>query len=112
MAKRVHSSNSSLDTAEIVRGARLIQQLHQTTVDWGRLHRWLAESCLRTGQRRAALGQLALAAVHGQSKAVAGDVMTIVRRRLNRRNSTVEPAAASDTPWGGERVQLVRGRER
>jgi glycosyltransferase involved in cell wall biosynthesis len=104
MAKRVHSSNSSLDTAEIVRGARLIQELHGTTVDWGRLHRWLAESCLRTGQRGAALGQLARAALHGQAGNVARDLGAVARRRMSRRSSPARPAMPSDDSWMEEAV--------
>jgi glycosyltransferase involved in cell wall biosynthesis len=107
MAKRVHSSNSSLDTAEIVRGARLIQELHRTTVDWGRLHRWLAESCLRTGQRGAALGQLARAALHGQASNVARDLNAIARRRVNRRSSAAQPAMSSDPTWMEEAVDWL-----
>ena len=107
MAKRVHSSNSSLDTAEIVRGARLIQELHKTTVDWGRLHRWLAESCLRTGQRGAALGQLARAALHGQASNVARDLNAIARRRVNRRSSAAQPAMSSDPTWMEEAVDWL-----
>ena len=107
MAKRVHSSNSSLDTAEIVRGARLIQELHKTTVDWGRLHRWLAESCLRTGQRGAALGQLARAALHGQASNVAHDLNAIARRRVNRRSSAAQPAMSSDPTWMEEAVDWL-----
>src|SRR5215207_11141298 len=71
LAYRVHGANSSLDITEILRGAQLIEDLHHTTADWGRLHRWLAESCLRTGQRRAALWQFARAALRGQTRAVA-----------------------------------------
>lgn len=107
MAKRVHSSNSSLDTAEVVRGARLIQELHKTTVDWGRLHRWLAESCLRTGQRGAALGQLARAALHGQASNVARDLNAIARRRVNRRSSAAQPAMSSDPTWMEEAVDWL-----
>jgi glycosyltransferase involved in cell wall biosynthesis len=99
LAYRVHASNSSLDIAEILRGARLIQELHHTTADWGRLHRWLAESCLRSGQRRAALGQFARAAVNGQADAVAGDLALIARRRLRRRSPAPRPAERSDPGW-------------
>jgi glycosyltransferase involved in cell wall biosynthesis len=99
LAYRVHASNSSLDIAEIVRGARLIEELHHTTADWGRLHRWLAESCLRTGQRRAALGQFARAALHGQAGAVARDLTLIARRRMRRRSSAPQPAEHSDPAW-------------
>jgi glycosyltransferase involved in cell wall biosynthesis len=99
VAYRVHPSNSSLDIAEIVRGARLIEQLHHTTADWGRLHRWLAESCLRSGQRRAALGQFTRAARHGQARAVAHDLTVIARRRLRRRPSRPRPAGRGDPAW-------------
>jgi glycosyltransferase involved in cell wall biosynthesis len=85
LAYRVHPSNSSLNIAEIVRGARLIEQLHDTTADWGRLHRWLAESCLRSGQRRAALGQFVRAATRGQARGVASDLAAILRRRVAQR---------------------------
>jgi glycosyltransferase involved in cell wall biosynthesis len=99
VAYRVHSSNSSLDVDEIVRGVRLIEQLHDTTADWGRLHRWLAESFLRTGQRRAALGQFARAALDGQAENVARDLIEIARRRANRRSSAPRPSANSDLNW-------------
>jgi glycosyltransferase involved in cell wall biosynthesis len=97
LAYRVHASNSSLDIAEIVRGARLIEELHHTTADWGRLHRWLAESCLRTGQRRTALGQFARAAVHGQARGVASDLTLLARRRI-RRGPSAPPAAGRGAP--------------
>jgi glycosyltransferase involved in cell wall biosynthesis len=99
VAYRVHASNSSLDIAEIIRGARLIEELHDTAADWGRLHRWLAESCLRTGQRRAALGQLARAALHGQFRNVARDLAAGARRRLNGRSAANQSVAASDSAW-------------
>jgi glycosyltransferase involved in cell wall biosynthesis len=85
MAYRVHASNSSLQIAEIVRGARLIEQLHDTTADWGRLHRWLAESCLRSGQRGAALGEFAKAAFRGQARGVTVDLAAILWRHVSRR---------------------------
>jgi glycosyltransferase involved in cell wall biosynthesis len=84
MAYRVHPSNSSLNVAEIMRGTRLIEELHGTTADWGRLHRWLAESYLRSGKRRAALGQYARAAMKGQALGVASDLAGILRRRVAR----------------------------
>jgi glycosyltransferase involved in cell wall biosynthesis len=84
VARRLHASNSTLDIAEIVRGTKLIETLHHTTADWGRLHRWLAHSCLRAGQRRTALGQFAKAAVRGQARGVASDVAAIVKARVVR----------------------------
>jgi glycosyltransferase involved in cell wall biosynthesis len=112
LAYRVHGSNSSLDIAEILRGARLIEELHHTTADWGRLHRWLAESCLRTGQRRAALGQFARAALHGQARAVARDLMLIARRRLRRRSPVPGPAGHSDPTWIEQAASWLRELER
>jgi glycosyltransferase involved in cell wall biosynthesis len=112
LAYRVHTSNSSLDIAEIVRGTRLIEELHHTTADWGRLHRWLAESCLRTGQRRAALGQFARAAVHGQARATAHDLALIARRRMRRGSSAPRPAQRGDPRWVEEAASWLRELQR
>jgi glycosyltransferase involved in cell wall biosynthesis len=112
LAYRVHTSNSSLDIAEIVRGTRLIEELHHTTADWGRLHRWLAESCLRTGQRRAALGQFARAAVHGQARATAHDLALIARRRMRRGSSAPRPAQRGDPRWVEEAAGWLRELQR
>jgi GT2 family glycosyltransferase len=84
MAYRVHSSNSSLNVVEVVRGAQLIEQLHATTIDWGRVHRWFAESYLRAGCRQQALRQFAMAAVRGQAQGVVSDLTAILRRRVGR----------------------------
>jgi glycosyltransferase involved in cell wall biosynthesis len=110
MAKGVHSSNSSLNIAEFMRGARLIEQLHDTTLDWGRLHRWVAESYLRSGHRRAALGQLARAAIRGQAAGVALDLGAVVRRRVAQRFGRpemerplpVHPWIVEASTWLGE----------
>lgn len=112
MAYRVHASNSSLDIAEIMRGARLIEELHQTTADWGRLHRWLAESCLRTGQRRAALKQFARAALRGQAAAVSRDLTLIAGRRLRPRPAATRPAERGDPTWIEEAASWLRELER
>jgi glycosyltransferase involved in cell wall biosynthesis len=109
IAYRVHPSNSSLNIAEIIRGARLIEDLHDTTADWGRLHRWLAESCLRTGQRRAALGQYARAAVHGQARGVASDLGAILQRRLAHRNGNAEGETSLSGAWIDEASAWLRG---
>jgi glycosyltransferase involved in cell wall biosynthesis len=85
VARRLHASNSTFDIAEIVRGTKSIEKLHHTTADWGKLHRWLAHSCLRAGRRRAALGQFAKAAVRGELLAVAADLGAILQERLWRR---------------------------
>ena len=99
LAYRVHGANASLDITEIVRGTKLIERLHHTTADWGYIHRWLAESYLRRGQRSAALAQFLRAAMRGQLHGVVADIGDILRRRLTRR-----PARQSDPtfvcdPW-------------
>jgi glycosyltransferase involved in cell wall biosynthesis len=109
MAYRVHPSNSSLNVVEIVRGARLIEQMHGTTVDWGRIHRWLAESYLRVGRRTPALGQFARAAVRGQARGVASDVAGIVRRRISLRGkSDPADAASGGTAWTDDAACWLR----
>jgi len=109
MAYRVHPSNSSLDIAEIMRGTRLIEELHGTGADWGRLHRWLAESYLRSGQRRAALGQYARAAVKGQARGAATDLADILRRRVARATGRADTATTVFTrPWIEEASAWLR----
>ncbi len=84
MAKRIHSSNMFNDTAEILRAIRLVERLHNTNADWGRLHRWLAQRSLRNGRRRAALGHFALAASHGQLRGAISDLTGVARSRVRR----------------------------
>ena len=109
MAYRVHPSNSSLNIAEIIRGTRLIEELHDTTADWGRLHRWLAESYLRSGQRRAALGQYARAALRGQALGAASDLSGILWRRVARATGRGEAATTgSARPWIEEASTWLR----
>ena len=79
IARRLHHSNATLDVSEIVHGTQQIEALHHTTADWGRLHRWFAHSCLRTGRRWAALGHFARAAVRGQRRAVAFDLRALLQ---------------------------------
>jgi glycosyltransferase involved in cell wall biosynthesis len=113
LAYRVHAANASLDVAEIVRGTKLIEQLHDTAADWGHLHRWLAESYLRSGQRRAALSQFVRAAMRGQLRGVAADLGDILRRRMTRHllGRRPDPTLARD-PWtavAAEWLQELRG---
>jgi glycosyltransferase involved in cell wall biosynthesis len=82
MAYRVHTGNASLDVAAILEGVSVIERRHETTADHGVIHRWIGELCLRTGHRSQAVKHLAIAALRGQATNVAGDVATIVRRRL------------------------------
>jgi glycosyltransferase involved in cell wall biosynthesis len=105
---RVHGANSSLDVAEIVRGAKLIEALHHTSVDWGRLHRWMAESCLRRGQRRVAYGELFRAAVRGQAHGVTSDLYDMVRRRVARFTGGEPSILSSDDAWIAEAARWLK----
>jgi glycosyltransferase involved in cell wall biosynthesis len=80
IGKRIHSSNLSLDVAAFVRGTKLIESLHNTQADWGRVHRWVAGRHLRSGHKLAALRQFAKAAVRGQLRGVVSDLDVILRR--------------------------------
>jgi glycosyltransferase involved in cell wall biosynthesis len=99
LAYRVHETNASLDIGEIVRGTKLIERLHHTTADWGHIHRWLAESYLRRGQRSAALGQFLRAAIRGQLHGVIADIGDILRRRLTRRPARQPDPTSARDPW-------------
>jgi len=107
IAKRVHSTNMFLDVEEILRATSLIEALHNTQVDWGRLHRWLAERYLRSGQRRAALGQFAKAAVRGQLRGVVSDLSGILQRRFWRIQKPDQSAPSRD-PWRATAVAWLR----
>ena len=97
VARRIHTTNSTLEIADVVRGAKLIETVHQTRLDWARLHRWMAHSCLRGGRRRAALGHLVRAALlHGDITGVASELSAILRQRIVRRAPRERP---SDDPW-------------
>jgi GT2 family glycosyltransferase len=100
VARRIHATNSTLDISEVIRGTKLLEAIHETRVDWGKLHRWMAHSCLRAGRPRAALGQFVRAALHGQSVAVASDVGAILRERIAARFPQAAPRdKPSDDPW-------------
>jgi glycosyltransferase involved in cell wall biosynthesis len=79
---RLHHGNASLNVADILDGARRIELMHGTRVDLGNLHRWLAESCLRSGRKGAALRHWAIAAARGQAAGVAADLRTLAGSRL------------------------------
>ena len=108
LAYRVHTANASLDVAEIVRGAKLIESLHNTRVDWGLLHRWMAESYLRKGQRNAAIRQFLVAAVRGGLTGVVSDLGALLRRRVARRVRSVDAErAVSDDAWSADAARWL-----
>ena len=108
VAYRVHDANMSLDVGGIVDATKLIETLHDTTADWGRVHRWLAESYLRRGQRFAAVGQFLRAAVHGQPDGVIADIGDILRRRLTRRRERDSDPTFARDPWIAAAAEWLR----
>jgi glycosyltransferase involved in cell wall biosynthesis len=113
VARRLHSSNSSLDVDEIVRGTKLIEVLHDTRADWGRMHRWMAQSSLRNGQRRAALLHFARAAARGEIGGVASDFLGVARSWLpgRLRMAAAQPPAPPSS-WHSEASGWLREFER
>ena len=109
LAYRVHAANASLDITEIVRGTKLIERLHHTTADWGHIHRWLAESYLRRGQRSAALGQLLRAAVRKQLHSVIADIGDVLRRELTRRRGRRSDPTFGGDPWIADAAEWLHG---
>jgi glycosyltransferase involved in cell wall biosynthesis len=84
MAKRIHSSNMFGETDRIVRATTVIQTLHETPIDWGRMNRWLAERYLRERRWLTALSMSTKAAAHGEVAGVAAVLLSHVSDRLRR----------------------------
>ena len=99
MAKRVHPSNLSLSTTRFVRGTKLIEEIHHISVDWGHVHRWLAERHLRSGHRAAAVVRLLRAALRGHTVGVLSDVGGILRRRVRHVLRGGQPVTDASDPW-------------
>ena len=103
VAKRLHASNMFGAAEEIVRATKVIEGIHHTGADWGRIHHWLAHISLREGRRATALKHFALAAVRGQLQPVASDLSQILKRRLGSSQSesagTADPWAAAAAAW-------------
>jgi glycosyltransferase involved in cell wall biosynthesis len=104
---RLHPTNASLDVDEILRGVRRIEQLHRVRVDRGRIHRWLAESCLRTGNRGQALRHWAVAAGNGQAAEVIADVGALLKRRLGTGGGRHEPGDIERSDWAVQAAQWL-----
>jgi glycosyltransferase involved in cell wall biosynthesis len=79
---RQHGGNRSLDTALILREARMIERRYGTALDWGGIFRYLAWLCVRSGRRREGLEHFARAAARGQAPTVAKDIAGLLRDRL------------------------------
>ena len=108
VARRLHRSNSSLDVDEVVRGTKLIEALHHTKADWGRMHRWMAHSSLRNRQGRAALVHFAKAAARGELAGVMSDLLGMVAERAPfLLRSALEPSAET-RDWQSEALHWLR----
>ena len=99
VARRLHATNMSLDVAQTIHAAQLIEVLHNTKVDWGRMYRWIAYSCLRTRQPVAALGYFTRAAFRGQARGSASDVGAILARKVNRLRKSPPDRCGVHNAW-------------
>jgi glycosyltransferase involved in cell wall biosynthesis len=99
---RLHDGNASLDVDDILDGVRRIEEIHDTQVDRGRIHRWLAESCLRTGDRRRALRHWIVAAANGQAAAVLTDFGDVLRRRIGSGRSGDDLNQVRQSEWAAQ----------
>jgi glycosyltransferase involved in cell wall biosynthesis len=79
---RQHGGNRSLDTALILREARMVERRYDMALDWGGIFRYLAWLCVRSGRRGEGLRHFARAAAHGQARSVAMDIAGLLRDRL------------------------------
>jgi glycosyltransferase involved in cell wall biosynthesis len=99
VAKRLHSDNMSLNIRRMTHAAQLIEVLHHTEVDWGRMYRWFAYSCLRDRQVAAACGYFAKAACYGQARGVMTDAGAIVARKVARCRKSPHGDYRAPNPW-------------
>lgn len=97
VAYRVHGANASLDVEEVLAGTAVIEAEHGVRVDRGVLHRWFAETSLRSGRRAQAMRHLLSAARYGAVTEAAGDAAALVARRLGR--AAPGPRAGADHEW-------------
>jgi hypothetical protein len=104
VAYRVHAGGRSRDVAAIVRAARRIELEHETTVDWGLFHRWLAQRSARGGDRGQALREFARAALAGRAREVGSDLVDLTRASLRRRlgRPPEERGGGGDVTWEDE----------
>jgi glycosyltransferase involved in cell wall biosynthesis len=109
MAKRVHASNMFGETDRIVQAITIIQQLHRNPIDWGRMHRWLAERYTREGRWLTASSELTKAVARGEVAGVAADLALHFEQRL-RRTLGLPPAAprASVNGWAAMAAAWLR----
>jgi glycosyltransferase involved in cell wall biosynthesis len=84
VAQRLHSKNMSLDVNVILEAVGSVERRHGVDADRGALYRWIATSCLRSGRRTEWLKFLSLAAVRGEARGVAEDLLIALRSRVDR----------------------------
>ena len=112
VAYRIHGSNASFRTAEMLAELDGFERRHHLRADRSRFHRHLAHLCLRSGHRVAALRHFTRAGIRFRDGYGAADVAMdlrllrehaedVVRRRLRLRPST----------RAAERVRIARERD-
>jgi len=107
VALRLHSTNFSLgDVDAMLDAVASIERRHGIHALRGPIYRWIAASCLRTGQRREGLKYLARAAVLGEARGVAEDLVMAARGRVDRRlGRPANPLAQLPYPEWTSRAQ-------
>ena len=109
VAKRLHPTNATLDTAEIINGTRYVEQLHGIHADWGILHHWMGHVSLRAGHRRAALRHFAKAVAHGKVRSGLDDAISVLREAIGFRfGKTNHEPAGSRQDWIAEAEPWLR----
>jgi hypothetical protein len=95
---------SSLNVSQIVRGVRLIEQIHNTRADWGQFYRWIAQVSVRKGRRADALRYFGRAALTGKMSEVRSDLSALIRAALHRQlgDRIALAPRRSDVAWEGE----------
>jgi glycosyltransferase involved in cell wall biosynthesis len=86
VALRLHSTNFSLSDVDAILDAVVsIERRHDIHALRGPIYRWIAASCLRTGQRKEWLKYLSRASVLGEARGVAQDILLALRWTVDRR---------------------------
>ena len=98
LARRIHSGNASRNIQATLAGAALIERVHGAAVDYGMLYRWFGELSLRQGNRSDAARFLALAAIRGQVRGVAKQLIGHVRARTHAHLSRHRPHGSAAPP--------------
>ena len=106
---RVHPANASLDVASLRAGLDRLQARHGIRPDRGAFERELGFSALRSGQRPAAMGAFARAAVRGSASGLLRDLAGHARHRLAARATRTMPATPVEQAWRSQAQRWLDG---